>query len=56
MSGNRLAEAQAVFRAALHALLLVPVASDSEAKEVSLYAPQVSICRLLRLACSGATW
>lgn len=35
VSGNRLAEAQVVFRASLHALLLVPIASDSEAKEVS---------------------
>lgn len=35
VSGNKLAEAQEVFRAVLHGLLLVVVSSDEEAKEVS---------------------
>ena len=34
VSGNKLPEAQTVFRTALQTLLLVPVSSDSEAKEV----------------------
>ena len=34
VSGNRLPEAQVIFRAALQRLLLVPVSSDAEAKEV----------------------
>ena len=39
VSGNRLAEAQTAFRGALQRLLLVPVSSDSEAKEVNLMMP-----------------
>ena len=35
MSGNKLAEAQDVFRSVLHALLLVVLSSDDEAKLVS---------------------
>jgi len=35
VSGNKLLEAQAVFQSVLHALLLVIVSSDGEAKEVS---------------------
>ncbi len=34
VSGNKLPDAQTVFRSALQNLLLVSVASDSEAKEV----------------------
>jgi coatomer protein complex subunit alpha (xenin) len=34
VSGNKLAEAQAAFRSVLHALLLVALTSDDEAKEV----------------------
>ena len=34
VSGNKLSDAQTAFRSALHALLLVPVSSDAEAKEV----------------------
>ncbi|KAK7676789.1 hypothetical protein QCA50_020257 [Cerrena zonata] len=33
VSGNKLSEAQTIFRSVLQALLLVPVSSDSEAKE-----------------------
>ncbi|KAI0078368.1 coatomer subunit alpha-2 [Panus rudis PR-1116 ss-1] len=33
VSGNKLPDAQNIFRSALHALLLVPISSDSEAKE-----------------------
>lgn len=35
VSGNKLPEAQVIFRSVLQALLFVPVSSDSEAKEVS---------------------
>ena len=34
VSGNKLPEAQVVFRAVLRSLLLVPISSDSDAKEV----------------------
>ena len=34
--GNKLAEAQTVFRSVLQALLLVPLSSDEEAKQASL--------------------
>lgn len=37
VSGNKLSEAQTIFRSVLHALLLVPVSSDSEAKQVGKY-------------------
>ena len=36
VSGNKLLEAQTAFRAALHALLFVPIPSDTQAKEVSI--------------------
>ncbi|KAF7798456.1 hypothetical protein EIP86_009677 [Pleurotus ostreatoroseus] len=42
VSGNKLSEAQTVFRTALHTLLLVPVTSDSEAKE---WRDTVTLCR-----------
>ena len=35
VSGNKLSEAQVVFRSVLHSLLVVPISSDAEAKEVS---------------------
>ena len=54
VSGNKLQEAQTVFRTALQTLLLVPVASDSEAKEVwGAHLPQAV---LLTLSCSGEIW
>ena len=34
VSGNKLPDAQTVFRSVLRSLLLVPISSDSEAKEV----------------------
>lgn len=34
VSGNKLPEAQVVFRAVLRSLLVVPISSDSDAKEV----------------------
>ena len=34
VSGNKLPEAQTVFRSVLHSLLLVPISSDADAKEV----------------------
>lgn len=34
VSGNKLADAKEVFKGVLHGLLLVPVASDSDAKQV----------------------
>jgi coatomer protein complex subunit alpha (xenin) len=36
VSGNKLPEAQTVFRSVLRALLLVPLSSDDEAKQASL--------------------
>ena len=36
VSGNKLPDAQTVFRSVLRSLLLVPISSDSEAKEVCL--------------------
>ena len=39
VSGNKLPEAQVVFRSVLHSLLLVPVSSDAEAKEVCYFGP-----------------
>lgn len=42
VSGNKLSEAQVVFRSALYSLLLVPVASDTEAREVCLHYAVIS--------------
>jgi coatomer protein complex subunit alpha (xenin) len=42
VSGNKLSEAQNVFRSVLPALLLVPLSSDDEAKQASL--PQLFPC------------
>ena len=36
LTGNKLVEAQTVFRSVLRALLLVPLSSDEEAKQASL--------------------
>lgn len=36
VSSNKLPEAQVTFRTALHSLLLVPLSSDEEAREVSM--------------------
>lgn len=41
MSSNKLVEAQDVFRSVLHALLLVVISSDDEAKLVSSMPPDV---------------
>ena len=54
VSGNRLSEAQVAFRSALQHLLLVPVSSDSEAKEVG--STTTSIMQLLTVYTSGVTW
>ena len=45
VSGNKLPEAQITFRSVLHALLLVPVTSDDEAKIVR-HSPQFLVCLL----------
>ena len=37
VSGNKLADAQAVFRSALQSLLLVAITSDEEAKQVCIF-------------------
>jgi len=42
VSGNKLAEAQTIFRSVLHALLLVVVSSDDEAKQVRISSFAVS--------------
>ena len=37
VSGNKLTDAQSTFRSVLHALLLVVLSSDDEAKQASIY-------------------
>lgn len=54
VSGNRLPEAQVTFRATLQRLLLVPVSSDAEAKEVSLYVDSPFVLSEPRF--SGVNW
>ena len=50
VSGNKLPDAQVVFRAVLRSLLLVPIASDSEAKEVRACRLRLSASRLTTMA------
>lgn len=56
VSGNKLPDAQTVFRSVLRSLLLVPISSDSEAKEVCLKTSHVHqrIPRLTTIASCGS--
>jgi hypothetical protein len=55
VSGNKLVEAQNTFRSVLHALLLVVVSSDDEAKQVSICVVSDDACHTDKtsLYCSG---
>ena len=55
VSGNKLPDAQVVFRSVLRSLLLVPISSDSEAKEVCVIFVHVDNFLTMRSRLSGAT-